>query len=123
MQHILGYIAYKGGKRLFFQRPDHAPYLIEQAIKKTPANAVMHKESDIVIMPARSYPECATWVTIYEVARQQVRFNRWTPAASRRIEQDHSGTERFTVDAFHFTEEEARARALAFADRHNYRLI
>lgn len=123
MKRILGYQVFQGGKRLFFQLPEHATYLIEQAIKRTPVNAAMHKESDITVVPARSYPECAVWVTMYEIATHQVRFNMWSPESPNVLGEDHKKVKRFNVDRFHWTKEEAHARAVAFAEKHNYKLV
>lgn len=123
MKPILGYIVFQKGRKLFFQRADHATYLIEQAIKRTKPNAVLHKEGDMIVMPARSYPECAVWVTIYEIGKHEVRAGMWSPESSNLLEEDHDKVKRFTVDRFHWTKEEAEARAEAFADKHNYKLI
>lgn len=121
--YILGYVVYQGNQKLFFQRPDHATYLIEQAIKRTPLNCAMHKEGDITVVPAKSYPECAVWVTIYEIAKHQVWASMWSPESPNKLEEDHDKVKRFNVDRFHWTKEEAQARAEAFAEKHNYKLM
>jgi hypothetical protein len=114
---------YKGGKKLFFQLPEHATYEIEQVIKRTKWNVAMRKEGDITVIPALRHQDCACWVTMYEIATHQVRFNRWSPESSNKLEEDHAKVKRFNVDQFHWNAEEAQARAEFFADKHNYKLM
>lgn len=123
MKRILGYTVFQNGKKLFFQLPEHATYEIEQVIKRTKPNVAMRKEGNITVVPARSYPECAVWVTMYEIAKHEVRFNTWSPESPNVLGEDHQKVKRFNVDQFHWTQEEAQARAEVFAEKHNYKLV
>lgn len=120
---VLGFVVFKGGQKLFFREPGHATYEIEQVIKRTKHNVAMRKEGDITVIPALKHDQCACWVTMYEVATHQVRFNRWSPESPNVLEEDHQKVKRFTVDRFHWDEQSAKERAEFFADKHNYKLI
>lgn len=120
MTHVLGYQVIAQGLDVFYQRPDHATYEIQQVIEEIPESCVMYAKGKYTITVCYDHSQCPMWVVLYEVSQQRVFATRWSPLSPNVIEEDHDKVKRFVVKAWYRTEEAARNEVEVFAEKHNY---
>jgi len=120
MKHVLGYRVTAPGLDVFYQRPDHATYEIQQVIEKIPVNCIKYKEGKYTIHICYTHAECPDWVVIYDVGRHMVLATRWTPESPNVLEEDHQKVKRFVVRGWYWHEAAARNEVEVFAEKHNY---
>lgn len=121
MKYVLGYRVTAPGLDVFYQRPDHATYAIQQVIEKIPVNCIEYKEGKYTIQVCYKHNECPPWVVLYEVPKLTVFAVQWSPESPNVIEEDHEKVKRFVVRGWYWTKEEAQAEVEAFCEKHNYR--
>lgn len=120
MTQVLGYQVIAQGLDVFYQRPDHATYAIQQVIEKIPVDCVSYAEGIYTIRVCYKHAECPQWVVLYEVAAHRVFATRWSPESPNVIEEDHSKVKRFVVKGWFWTEVAARNEVEVFAEKNNY---
>lgn len=121
MKYVLGYrVTTSKGLDVFYQRPDHATYVIQQVLEKIPPNCIMYKEGIYVIEVCYHPAQCPGHVVLYEVSQQTVFTVMWSPQSPNKLEEDHQKVKRFTVRGWYWTKEAAQAEVDIFAEKHNY---
>lgn len=121
MKHALGYrVTTKTGLDVFYQRPDHATYAIQQVIEKIPANCIEYSEDIYTIQVCFNHSDCPGWVVLYDVPNQLVLATQWTPESPNVIEEDHLKVKRFVVRGWFWDEASARHEVEVFAEKNNY---
>lgn len=121
LKYPLGYRVFTTtGLDVFYQRPDHATYAIQQVIEKIPPRCVEYSEGIYTIHVFYTHIGCPPWVVLYEVAAQWVFTTQWTPASPNIIEEDHKKVKRFVVKGWFWDEESAREAVEVFAEKNNY---
>lgn len=120
MKYVLGYRVTAPGLDVFYQRPDHATYEIQQVIEKIPVNCISYKEGKYTIQVCYTHAECPPWLVIYEVPKQRIFATRWSPESPNVVEEDHAKVKRFVVKGWYWSEEDARNEVEVFAEKHNY---
>lgn len=120
MKHILGYRVITAGLDLFFQRPDHATYLIQQVLEKIPVGCIKYSEGIYTIHVLYTHVGCPPWVVLYDVSRREVIATQWTPASPNVLEEDHLKVKRFVVRGWYWDEASARNEVEVFAEKNNY---
>lgn len=120
MKYVLGYRVTAPGLDVFYQRPDHATYEIQQVLEKIPVNCISYKEGKYTIQVCYNHQECPGWLVIYDVAQHLVLATRWSPQSPNVVEEDHEKVKRFVVRGWYWDEESARNEVEVFAEKNNY---
>ncbi len=121
MKYVLGYrVITTTGLDLFFQRPDHATYLIQQVLEKIPVGCIKYCEDIYTIHVLYTHIGCPDWVVLYDVSQHLVLATLWTPASPNVLEEDHLKVKRFVVRGWYWDEASARNEVEVFAEKNNY---
>lgn len=121
MKNVLGYrVTSTTGLDVFYQRPDHATYEIQQVIERIPVNCIKYSEGILTIHVCIAHAECPMWLVLYEVAKHSVFATRWSPMSPNVLEEDHDKVKRFVVRGWYWDEAAARNEVEVFAEKNNY---